>query len=324
MKTLESSIGKACFIFGVIVNTAGGIMSTIMKDCACTIPTFACLTFNVVAYLFLARKRKYSEYTGTVTFVTGCLLFPWIMWNSDFPEQAILYQFVIPVSFTLMKHEWPFWVCMFTNIFIDYIKFDAKYPGTGIVICIIFLVVCVYISRIVKYYKIFFDRDYKELQRVHDLYANLAKKDKLTGLKNRLAIAELVKENEKYCTAIVDIDLFKHFNDDYGHDVGDEVLCRVAKILERRDNENFMVSRWGGEEFILVSSYNQADTRQICEGIRAAVESGLSDIKLTVSIGISHYDLFGDDTFKEADIALYKAKDAGRNTVKCYTSSWKK
>lgn len=126
--------------------------------------------------------------------------------------------------------------------------------------------------------------------------------------------------------AVVDIDLFKKFNDAYGHKAGDAVLTKTAKLLGgyvRPDTQD-QAFRYGGEEFCMLMPDTDAQTAaKVMEGFRALVEGNVCDhdgakLKVTVSIGIASYPAHGETSrllFEAADRALYQAKEAGRNTV---------
>ncbi|HRF89775.1 MAG TPA: HDOD domain-containing protein [Desulfobacter postgatei] len=158
--------------------------------------------------------------------------------------------------------------------------------------------------------------------------------DGLTGLLNRVAVDDLLKESfikavsedTPLSVAMIDVDFFKKFNDMFGHQAGDSVLKLIAKALKKMSRPTDYVGRYGGEEFIVVlNNTDPAKAVVYGERIRKEIERLghlLSDrfpgLGLTVSIGISKFE--NDMKNKEAlvskaDEALYKAKKAGRNRV---------
>ncbi len=186
-----------------------------------------------------------------------------------------------------------------------------------------------------------------------DMSYSLAFYDTLTGVLSRRALEqELLKLRSRYAIAMVDLDHFKHINDKYGHDVGDEVLKMVASILNKASGRA-KVFRYGGEEFVVLFSgmpYN--DIMQQLEHMRKAIErrpfflraanrpkekpkkiSNPADksketassyaksketVNITVSIGVAQKnDLLKTyhDVIRKADEALYKSKNNGRNCV---------
>ncbi|QKF82793.1 ammonium transporter [Halarcobacter ebronensis] len=148
--------------------------------------------------------------------------------------------------------------------------------------------------------------------------------DTLTKVLNRSGLFEKINKelnNEEYCVSILDIDKFKLINDTYGHDVGDVVLKELAFLISSKIRVDDIFARWGGEEFILIINNNNLTIAEsLCEKIRKEVESNtFSKVgKVTISLGISNFKNSRqkfDDVLKNADKALYDAKDAGRNRV---------
>jgi len=122
---------------------------------------------------------------------------------------------------------------------------------------------------------------------------------------------------------LLDVDHFKKVNDRYGHDVGDLVLKRVAKILQRHTREVDITARLGGEEFlILLPQTDRKGGRNLAERIRKSVKkeeilTPTQIVKVTVSCGVATFKE-GDNTdtlLKRADQALYRAKEKGRDRV---------
>jgi len=163
----------------------------------------------------------------------------------------------------------------------------------------------------------------------------LAITDSLTGLYNRRYFTEIAaeifelerRENDTLSVIMLDIDKFKKVNDTYGHQAGDMVITRLASVLENMKRESDVVSRYGGEEFILLLPKTSVDGAYIlAERIRHEIEEisvTLDDgreIKFTVSLGVAEVDYGEDHTIetviKRADDALYQAKASGRNCTR--------
>lgn len=155
--------------------------------------------------------------------------------------------------------------------------------------------------------------------------------DQLTGLYNRYKIKELFEyeksQIDRYKTdlsvIIMDIDYFKVINDTLGHIVGDKILQEMAILLKKSARDSDVVSRWGGEEFLIFSPNVTLDKAMIlAESIRQKIQKHefSHGIHLTVSFGVTCFHPL--DTLEKlilrADDALYKAKDAGRDNVKAY------
>jgi diguanylate cyclase (GGDEF)-like protein len=168
------------------------------------------------------------------------------------------------------------------------------------------------------------------LKEQSDLLKYKANHDHLTGLFNRQYFNELltseinraVRYDHTFSLVMFDIDFFKNINDTYGHDIGDEVLRNISKIVKHHLRETDTLSRWGGEEFmILLSETDLGSSMGKIESLREKIQnSALSDIikdNITASFGITEFKF--DDTkdvlLKRVDIALYDAKNSGRNKV---------
>ena len=162
----------------------------------------------------------------------------------------------------------------------------------------------------------------------------LAVTDSLTGLHNRRYLDshiaalfdEAVVRGRQMSVLLLDIDRFKSINDTYGHDAGDEVLREFAVRVRGQTRGIDVVARYGGEEVVvLVPDTPLEGARAVAERIREQVESlpfpihgGSRKVPVTVSIGVAARqvgDRSGADILKRADLALYRAKDEGRNRV---------
>ncbi|KAF0249654.1 MAG: FHA/GGDEF domain-containing protein [bacterium] len=170
----------------------------------------------------------------------------------------------------------------------------------------------------------------------HDKLYQQATRDPLTGLSNRnhfrnelkKFISLAVRHSRALSIIMLDIDFFKKINDNYGHDVGDNVLKGVAEVLMRHVRNHDVAARFGGEEFVMMlPETSVGGAVVVAERIRTAIEtidfetSGCHH-QVTISIGIAEYagdtTSDGEDIIKRADEALYRAKTSGRNRV-CVT-----
>lgn len=152
--------------------------------------------------------------------------------------------------------------------------------------------------------------------------------DKLTKLFNRSKFEDVLKEKyqkvKRYkrdlSIAILDIDFFKKVNDDYGHQVGDDILKELADICSKNIRATDFFARWGGEEFVLLMDETDSKSANIvCEKLRLAIKNHKTPNlpQITISIGISEFkkDDTKEEFFKRADNALYEAKENGRDRV---------
>ncbi len=167
------------------------------------------------------------------------------------------------------------------------------------------------------------------VRNIHVKLHQLADNDPLTGLPNRrffnrnLEHALLLKKrnNTNLSVLFLDLDNFKTINDTKGHDIGDKVLKRIAKILNITIRETDFVSRWGGEEFIVLlldSDIDGAISRatKLCKAIEEDESLvSLVEHKVTASLGVTEVQADDDIDiiFKRVDSALYKAKASGKN-----------
>lgn len=160
--------------------------------------------------------------------------------------------------------------------------------------------------------------------------------DSLTGLANRrllesrlnYAHSEAKRDRKRFGLMALDIDHFKSINDQYGHDVGDEVIKAVAASLKSNIRDVDTVSRLGGDEFVIVVKDQQSEqglikvANKLLDIFHAPTQINGRDIPVHLSIGLTLFDPATDVTLKQllkqADMALYQAKHAGRNTYRLW------
>ena len=150
--------------------------------------------------------------------------------------------------------------------------------------------------------------------------------DPLTLLYNRRTgnckIQKLIENRKPFTVVMGDIDLFKHINDQYGHDCGDEVLKSVSAILKKSVQDCGFASRWGGEEFLLIYELDLEQTRIRVEELAKEIQNhtlcydGL-DVKVTMTIGVKEMDyaFSYEKIIRHADDNLYEGKRNGRNQI---------
>lgn len=161
----------------------------------------------------------------------------------------------------------------------------------------------------------------------------LSNHDPLTGLLNRRCFVEKVAEkmkiinetNKSAALILMDIDYFKHVNDNFGHPSGDIVLKEVGNILMKHIKKNDLATRWGGEEFLIfLSEITIEEAYKLADTIRMTIQNNVIfadkfPVNITASFGISllqsnSLNAF-DFSYKAADAALYQAKNQGRNRI---------
>lgn len=172
-----------------------------------------------------------------------------------------------------------------------------------------------------------------ELKRSNDMLRTLSITDPLTHLHNRRHLMEMVEKEFQRASRkgahlsliILDIDYFKKVNDTYGHQEGDRVLTILAEIVRRRLRSYDLAARYGGEEFVLLLPETPVhEAMAIAERLRLEVQEHIFDGSLqgqviTISLGVATYPSSRiesiDSLFRQADEALYRAKQSGRNRV---------
>ncbi|WP_141100947.1 putative bifunctional diguanylate cyclase/phosphodiesterase [Roseateles aquatilis] len=164
----------------------------------------------------------------------------------------------------------------------------------------------------------------------------LAYTDKLTGLANRTqyarsmaqAMAEAARYQRRLALVVVDLDRFKNVNDTLGHEAGDALLIEMAERLSRCMRESDLIARMGGDEFVLLlPEVDQPErlgvvARKLLKALSQPLRLEGQELRVTASVGISIYPEDGGDEptlMKHADIALYQAKEDGRNGFAFYS-----
>jgi diguanylate cyclase (GGDEF)-like protein len=179
----------------------------------------------------------------------------------------------------------------------------------------------------------------QELQEKNKILDNLANIDGLTEVYNHRffqnSLEQEVNRSTRHQTAIalllIDIDLFKNFNDTYGHQAGDFVLKKFCSTLQKNLRKYDTLARYGGEEFVIILPQTSEDEALlVAEKLRAAIENARfvdlnNEYHVTASFGLTSaypatVDNFNKNNFiNQADLALYDAKKDGRNRVTVYT-----
>lgn len=174
-----------------------------------------------------------------------------------------------------------------------------------------------------------------------NVYAEILKHatlDALTGFYNRRQLDERIKQevssakrqHRSLCAIMTDIDYFKKVNDTYGHAAGDLVLKTVSREIKNQLRDYDVAGRYGGEEFVILLPFTKLEeAKMVAERLRKAVEAKKIDISklcpdkthinVTISLGVAEYK--EKDFIENADKALYKAKESGRNKVIVYENN---
>jgi diguanylate cyclase (GGDEF)-like protein/PAS domain S-box-containing protein len=180
--------------------------------------------------------------------------------------------------------------------------------------------------------------DMTELHLKTEQIRHQAYHDALTGLPNRLllqdrlgqAIEVAKREGAEVAVMFIDLDRFKMVNDSLGHEAGDALLLEAALRLQERLRKSDTIARLGGDEFVVVLSFSDSlsEVAEVAESIvdrfRAPLMVAEREMRVTASIGIAMFPRDGEDVgtlMRNADTAMYGAKDAGRNTFRFFDSA---
>ncbi|ACB53926.1 two-component response regulator [Crocosphaera subtropica ATCC 51142] len=238
----------------------------------------------------------------------------------------------IPVIFLTAATETNYLIEAFESGAVDYVTKPFKTPEL--------------LARIKTHLDLKRTKD--ELKKAYEEMKRIAATDELTGIPNRRSIFSLGKQefersqryNSSFSLLIIDVDKFKTINDTYGHDIGDEALKMMVKItlnclrkvdyIGRLETEEEALAkkghlgRLGGEEFVVILPHTNLKgaykaAQRVCEAMtKETLQVEDKTVSITVSIGIATYDSKDqkmEDILKRADLALFAAKENGRNRV---------
>lgn len=190
------------------------------------------------------------------------------------------------------------------------------------------ILLMIYWNQKIQKNNILLEKTQKQLKEKNNELEKISTTDRLTGLYNRHKLDEILKKekdrskryNHKFGVVIMDIDNFKQVNDNFGHNIGDNVLKETAGILKNTIRSTDHLGRWGGEEFIIICPEScQYSIKVVAEKCRAAIENHRFNHvnNITASFGVSIYNKeYSIQTLiHEADQNLYTAKEKGKNLV---------
>ncbi len=174
----------------------------------------------------------------------------------------------------------------------------------------------------------------KDLENANKKLKELATVDFLTQIHNRYSFIKYLEEeinrSQRYdmpfALLMFDIDYFKKINDTYGHDVGDSILIELSSLISKHLRVVDIFGRIGGEEFmILLPNTTIKNGAKVAENLRIAVEKhSFQNVRnVTISFGVTSFEknITSKQLFKHADIALYQAKNSGRNKTVIYQNT---
>ncbi|HTH14780.1 MAG TPA: GGDEF domain-containing protein [Spirochaetia bacterium] len=297
------------------------------------------LALGALAYGFLVVRRDRWSDPGPVEVVsaligtTGLTLIA-LVTVVDQVGNGIITPFVanllVLAALALIPFPWNLLAyCLPSAIFFGGLvlfQHDPRVLAADLVNGAIFLMAAGFISRFV------YTNQVRLLERNARL-DHLSLHDALSGLANRLLfrnqiegeLARLARSGRVSSLVIVDLDGFKAINDQYGHPAGDAVLVQAARLLQAGVRTVDSVSRWGGEEFLILLPESDPETAAVvADRLRSALEQAVvtgpwGEIRFTASFGVAALGAGQPSAFEEAysraDAALYRAKAAGKNRV---------
>jgi len=185
-----------------------------------------------------------------------------------------------------------------------------------------------FLSAVYEYSR---QQTYSDIQLLREKFERQATYDPLTQLYNRrglsqhieIELARAKRQQSKTALILMDLDRFKNVNDSYGHDAGDKVMQDIASLLKNAMRKQDYISRWGGEEFLLVlPDTSKEDAFQVADKLRFEISQtpmhyNSFSIDITASFGVSEVNALTDydKALTQADKAMYRAKQSGRNKV---------
>ncbi len=294
-------------------------------------------TLTIAVLLFFFIKRIGSPYTISAIISAGELLcfgtFLLVFWAYTEPDLLIqvLGLIINILVIFLIPNRWIYMlgisvtgaVCFFLSAAVKFAEEpDWKAFFAGVVYTALVIILSAYSSYRMNYYSRIHYMLNQELEK-------MSVSDPLTGLINKVKLYEelhmWMNFSRRYKTplslVLFDVDNYKHINDKYGHVVGDEVMVRIVKIISAMIRETDAFARWGGDEFSIIMPHTgRMQALEITERLRREIASTdfLPDFQITCSFGVASLNsrLEQIDQFIcEADKALYKAKNLGKNVV---------
>lgn len=299
--------------------------------------------FSIVV---LQREIVSNKTLYQITTCTFFTFFLFLLHNSQDNTERLLWCLTYPIATTFVMgvRYGAIWSTLFLCAILIELLFilEGTYSHAFMLTFIVVYIIVMSLCSWVEFYK---NKYYQQLRTQHAmLEAEIEKKealeqkltimsrvDSLSKLFNQKHFWDLVKRRKQaarenqhsICMAIIDIDNFKHINDNHGHPAGDKVIRMIAQAINEHIGNEHLVGRIGGDEFgVLFIGTEHEQAYEIAEQLREKVADlclGLSEKqKVTVSIGLARLD---DHTqpagylYKHADLALYEAKNKGRNKV---------
>ena len=267
---------------------------------------FEILVHGVIATLFLGLESGFQYYIYTL------VLIPFFV--STYSVKVRVFRIVTAIVVIVLLDVWGHRHAPLVVLEGDYIEF-LHYMNLTLVLIIV---------AVISYFYTTNENIYRDtlLEQSHT--------DHLTDLYNRHYVSEFFKngwhhrrhKSQKFALLLMDVDHFKRINDGYGHRGGDAVLVKLATLLKESVKRSSIISRWGGEEFLIVLEDGDLDAlKEVAEHLREQVastpmmEKEALFITMTFGGAVSGENESFEEVFERADKALYQGKNSGRNKV---------
>lgn len=318
----------------VCYGIAGGLIAILLMITSIRVSDRIIFDFRHLTILVVATFGGLfsSLITGSIIFIFRLFYFGVTMDSIIVASNMLIISFLCGITSKLKIKRWMKWIYMnIIALVMISISFYTRIPNKSVALNTIFIFL---VSSIVVGWIVYFVTSYIFLsEKLFRKYKYDSEYDFLTGLKNTRTfnntienIEEVIEKNCKNLSIIfIDIDFFKMINDTYGHEAGDKVLKEFGEIFKTLFRNSDMTFRIGGEEFVaILPGCMNKKAMFIAEKVRSTFENHTfhindnKEIKLTVSIGVASFPETTDNIkslIRQADRALYRAKENGRNRV---------
>lgn len=321
---------------GVLLISVAAYISFFVTDCGIfgrfayeTVLSRVAVLLPLMLFLILYKRNKNYK----LMVFSSYILIHIIIWCTDWAtyllpdrEYAGEGMMIMNLIFVCAGFCAPFRYCLVAHcaMVIDILVADTFIHYEDVAMMILFNVPCIAAVCVMHY---MMEKSYLDHYLVNKQLESLVVSDQLTGVYNRNKLNKLSDDvtEELLVTGdvpvtffIVDLDFFKKVNDEYGHEAGDIVLKTAAEVINQSVRASDYVIRWGGEEFLgILMGCDLERGTEIAEKIRKTIETTENNVcPITASIGVAQYR--GNnyhETIERADMALYSAKEQGRNRV---------
>ena len=330
-RSFEKELALTLSICGIVSNSIGIFTSLIKNygsapDWLRPLNLIACifsLTIIIITTLISFARENYEQFNLLVTTITGFILFP-IMFitTGNITGSFVFYFIIIPTAYGIaIRKKWQITfpiVNLGVYLFLFVLSLQGKL-SFGDVGPILYNPVQLYSGFLSTYIFTFFcthlitQRTLSEIQA----YKDISSKDELTNIFNRRSFDEDIRNMGYKFGLMVDIDHFKNINDNFGHQMGDEALRILAKIILKYCSNEFKVYRYGGEEFFIISRFNKETTINTIKNIFEDIHNNFRILgkPITISCGISENKDDIEKFIEEADYQMYQAKHNGRDRI---------